>query len=133
MLTWKFPIFPALKKLHVEYGGLAIVEFETNIAEYFRPIDYAVGFPVLEVLQIFGESVRGDSFLPDNRQVVESVREVDVRTFNHEEITEMTEMDTETLYDIRGQAGVYVRLLDIFPNARDCVMACLRKLLDIQE
>ncbi|OXA49496.1 uncharacterized protein LOC110854691 [Folsomia candida] len=120
-LQWKFPVFPVLKKLCLDYADmLTDVVFEKS--GYFGPINYAINFPVLETLYIFcstKEASRVEAFLPPemNCQVVPSVKQVDVRIRNYPGVLD--------------QIKIYVRIMALFPNARDHVVSNLQRLLNL--
>ncbi|OXA38579.1 hypothetical protein Fcan01_26573 [Folsomia candida] len=82
-----------------------------TMPSYFGPIEYNVCFPVVEILEIWSSS---DAFIPlENQiQVVESVKRIDLegKRWDH----------------VEHYARLYIRIFDIFPNAKESV----RKILD---
>ncbi|OXA38580.1 hypothetical protein Fcan01_26574 [Folsomia candida] len=110
-LDWKFPTFPKLKKIKI-MGDMVtgLLGFET-MPSYFGPIEYNVCFPVVEILEIWSCS---DAFIPlqNQIQVVESVKRIDLEGMRWNNVAHYAEM--------------YIRMFDIFPNAKESV----RKILD---
>ncbi|XP_035701357.1 uncharacterized protein LOC118433492 [Folsomia candida] len=113
-IEWKFPIFPFVKKLYIDFSRMQTrIVFETKLESGdFRPINYAECFPVLEFINCaIPEESWVESFLPSkgNCQVVTSVRKVDV-----------------TIYADYGEGElhtkIYEQLWDMFPNARDFII-----------
>ncbi len=130
-LEWKVPVFPTLKKFTLIGDHLSEnVEFETRQGN-FGGIDYDLIFPVLENLTIYSDSYQVSSvaaFLPVENYVVETVKKVDIRIYGSEFID--INLGILPLPDRvkRCQAGVYTRLLEIFPNARESLRKRLRAL-----
>ncbi|OXA39115.1 hypothetical protein Fcan01_26073 [Folsomia candida] len=80
-LDWKFPPLPAMKRLDICRNSLfRRIEFETSPG-YFAGINYSVGFPAMESLQVstnLNDFCPMDVFLPDEGEVVETVKKVQV-------------------------------------------------------
>ncbi|XP_035712222.1 uncharacterized protein LOC118437375 [Folsomia candida] len=128
-LEWKFPAFPILKKLWImNCDTFTTIVFETGPGSgCFEPINYPKCFPELEILKIFshtGKSARVETFLPEkmDRQVVESVRQVDVSIYEYRfRVIE----EAAVLEEVK----IYLRLLSLFPNTRDSVIQNLERVL----
>lgn len=110
-MDFKLPVFPAMKSFGIYgIGMFKKIEFESSPGSgNFGRINYQVCFPVFEKLQFhnYDFSIVA-SFLPPedhSHQVVKSVKKVGINFWRYQK----TEL---------ARNGLYIRLLDIFPNAK---------------
>ncbi|OXA49019.1 hypothetical protein Fcan01_16605 [Folsomia candida] len=121
VMEWKFPIFKAMKRFHIESGMNNRVEFEMGccVSRKFGRIDYTKCFPVLESLHVISTSWQSFSSVEEMGFLVPKGKEGSVGVGSAKKVEMNIPYDVERKDHMEARTTLLDRLVKTFPNARD--------------